>query len=112
MDYSAKALSVFRQEYQGMRMNCAQAVCHAAGRDDLIEAMSCCGGGKVEGGTCGALHAAAVIAGDGGEQIMQQFADRNHDTTCVELKRAHKVSCQECVSSASQLLEEYEAQRG
>ncbi len=86
-------------------MNCAQAVCHGAQRDDLIEPMAGCGGGKAQGGTCGALHAAMVIAAERGEEVMKKFAELNQATTCKELKSAQKVSCHECVSSAAQLLE-------
>ncbi len=87
-------------------MNCAQAVCHGAQRDDLLEPMAGCGGGKAQGGTCGALYAAMVIAGDKGEDVKKKFADLNHATTCKELKGGQKVSCHECVSTASQILEE------
>ncbi len=89
-------------------MNCAQAVCHGVQRDDLIASMSDCGGGRVEGGTCGALYAATVIAGaEGAELIRERFATLHGETTCRALKQGQRVSCQQCVGTAAQLLDDY-----
>ncbi len=106
MSYAEKSLSVFRQDYHGLRLNCAQAVCHGAGRDDLIELMAQCGGGKAPEQRCGALHAAQFIAGSQkSEKLLAVFLEQNGAVTCSELKMGKKVSCQDCVRTASSILE-------
>ncbi len=89
-------------------MNCAQAVCHGAGRDELIASMADCGGGKVAGGICGALYAAQCIVDEPQrEQLTRAFIELNGASRCCELKGAQRVSCQDCVSRASSLLEQF-----
>ncbi len=89
-------------------MNCAQAVCHGAGRDELIEDMVGCGGGKVADGICGALYAAqCLIPEQHREQLTRDFIQLNGACRCRELKGAQRVSCQDCVSRAATLLEQF-----
>ena len=106
MNFSAKALSVFRQA--PARLNCAQAVCFGAGREDLLDTMQQCGGGRVEGGTCEALYGAMSVAGaDKAEQIRLEFIAACGSDTCKMLKQERKLPCETSVSTASSLLEKY-----
>lgn len=59
MNVEEKALSTFRTE--PWRHNCAQAVCAALGREDLLEAVSACGTGRAPDGVCGALYGALLV---------------------------------------------------
>lgn len=58
MNIEEKALSTFRTA--PWRHNCAQAVCAALGREDLLETVSSCGTGKAPDGLCGALYGALL----------------------------------------------------
>lgn len=107
MNAAEKALSTFRQP--PCMYNCAQTICAAFGREDLIEPMKSCGGGKALEGTCGALYAAMTLAGDKAETIKSAFVAEHGASTCCELKGgAARVACQDCVRSAARLLEELE----
>ena len=56
MNIEEKALSMFRAE--PYRYNCAQTVCAALERMDLVEPLSACSGGRAPDGLCGALYGA------------------------------------------------------
>lgn len=58
MNIEEEALSTFRTA--PWRHNCAQAVCAALGREDLLETVSSCGTGKAPDGLCGALYGALL----------------------------------------------------
>lgn len=83
--------------------NCAQAVCAAFGRDDLLEEMKECGGGRAPGGTCGALYAAMTLVPGRAEAIAAAFCAANGSTKCRELKGEHHVPCRTCVATAARL---------
>lgn len=85
--------------------NCAQAVCAAFGRDDLLDDMKNCGGGRAPEGMCGALYAATALSPGRAGEISEAFRDANGATTCRELKGARRVPCQTCVATAAALLE-------
>lgn len=102
MDAVQKALSTFRQP--PCSYNCAQTVCAAFGREDLLEEMKLCGGGRAPEGTCGALYAAMVLAPNRAEALSAAFRQANGSTFCRELKGTHRVPCQTCVATAAQLL--------
>lgn len=98
-DSLEKAMAVFRNPY-----NCAQTVCHAFGRADLLEPMQTCARGNAPGGLCGALYGATQVAPGHAEEIKAAFAARNGALTCRELKAAGKVPCPVCVRTAVELL--------
>ncbi len=97
-----KALSIFRQP--PCMYNCAQTICAAFGRDDLLEAMKTCGGGRAPEGTCGALYGAMQVAPERAEELRAAFADANGATQCRHLKGENRVPCQVCVRTAAELL--------
>ena len=72
MNAAEKALSTFREP--PYMYNCAQTICAAFGRDDLLDAMKACGGGKAPEGTCGALYGAMMVAPDKPDALLEAFA--------------------------------------
>ena len=103
-----KALSVFRQPPD--RWNCAQAVLHACQETGkaqhlAIEDFRQSGGGKAPQGECGALFAACQAAPEKADEIREAFLSQNGATTCHDLKKIHRVPCEQSVGSASAILE-------
>lgn len=99
-----QALATFRQK--PYMYNCAQTVCAAFGREDLVEPMACCGGGRAPEGTCGALYGAMQVAPEKAASILAAFVAAHGASTCREIKGANRVPCQECVRLAATLLVE------
>lgn len=96
-----KALSVFRQPPRCL--NCAQTICYAMDREDLVESMQNKARGNAPGGTCGALFAAMTLAPDRAEDIRAAFTATLGANTCAELKARHN-PCPRCVLTAVHLL--------
>jgi len=95
------------------RGNCAQSVAFSWGSKNLggrgvEEVFSGYGGGRAPGGLCGAVFAACELAGPvAAEAIKQAFAEKNGGLlTCREIRAAGKLSCNECVGLAAELLEQ------
>ena len=95
------------------KMNCAQAVM-AAFHDDfgleeeLIEKMAACGGGRAEGGMCGAYYAARLMLEkdhkDKLDEFEKHFAETAKSTKCTEIKSSKTLSCVGCVEKAAEYL--------
>ena len=105
-----EAVSLFRGE-EGL--NCAQAVLRAfqteysvSYRD--IEAASTAGGGRVDGGVCGALYAGMSLIDDEStrQQINAEFESQVGSIICSEIKEEGRVSCKECVAIAAKIISE------
>ena len=94
-----QALSSFRQPY-----NCAQTICAAFGREDLLEEMKLCGGGRAPEGTCGALYGAMQVAPERAESLRAAFCAATGAFQCSHLKGELRVPCQTCVKTAAELL--------
>ncbi|MDO5553578.1 MAG: redox-active protein [Planctomycetia bacterium] len=91
------AQSVFHQAPN--HYNCAQAVVSLAGRDDLVPPFKAFGGGRAEGGLCGALYGALAVTPESEhERIKQEFAATAGALTCKEIKSANKTPCANCVA--------------
>ncbi len=103
--YSTLALTSFHQA--PLKHNCAQAVAYGAGRADLLEYLGSCGRGNAEGGICGALYAAKLIAGSdsAAAAIHGDFVLQCESATCKKFKDGTKISCPDCVRIAADLLE-------
>ncbi len=99
-----QALATFRQPY-----NCAQTICMAFGREDLLEEMKACGGGRAPEGTCGALYGAMQVAPQQKEALMTAFCEKTGATQCRHLKSDLRVPCQDCVKTAAELLVQIES---
>ena len=98
------ALARFRQK--PYMYNCAQTVCAAFGREDLVEPMAGCGGGRAPQGTCGALYGAMQVAPEKAAAILAAFSASCGASTCREIKGENRVPCQECVRRAATILVE------
>ncbi len=105
MTPSETALSYFRTP--PFRYNCAQAICEAFGRRDLIPAMRAFGEGLAPNGTCGALYAATVILPEAAEEMERLFHEIMGATCCQKVKEAHHRPCVHCVKTAADLLNQY-----
>lgn len=100
MNVEEKALSTFRTE--PWRHNCAQAVCAALGREDLLEAVSACGTGRAPDGVCGALHGALLCTPvQSREELKRRFVEKLGYSHCRDLKREGRVPCRDCVATAA-----------
>lgn len=98
-----KALAMFRQE--PYCYNCAQTVCAAFGREDLVEVMKVCGGGRAPEGMCGALYGATQVLPEKAAALTASFGAALGATRCRELKGECKVPCPVCVRTAAELVE-------
>lgn len=96
-----KALSAFRSP--PLFLNCSQAVAHGLDRDDLREQLSNCGQGRAPDGLCGAVYAAALIAGENAADVFDAFKQKNGSVFCRELKTKFRVPCPQCVACAVEI---------
>ena len=96
-----KALSLFRQPPRCL--NCAQTICAAMGREDLVESMQNSARGQAPGGTCGALYAAMSLAPERADSLRAAFTAALGANTCAALKELRN-PCPRCVVTAIRLL--------
>lgn len=102
MNVEEKALSMFRAE--PYCYNCAQTVCAALGRHDLVPVMSACSGGRAPEGMCGALYGVLLCSPESLRPAMTDvFRQKCGYLTCRELKKEGRVPCVECVRAAAGL---------
>lgn len=110
MNHEQDARTFFRGRE---KLNCAQAVARAF-QDDLnvsdktIAAMAGSGGGRAEGGLCGALHAVRQLVSDDEikEEIENEFLAAVGTLKCREIRSDRKIDCRNCVGLAARLLSE------
>ena len=94
------------------RYNCGQAVLKAFQEDhnvteDLIEQFKKLGGGRADGGLCGALYAAKTLAGNELDlSLEEKFVKQAGSARCREIRKKGNLSCRECVYTAAKLLKE------
>lgn len=101
--------------YRGKeRYNCAQAILKAYQEDfniddEQIRDYKKFGGGNAEGNLCGALFAVNKLINnkDKSKNIEQSIYQAAGATTCHEIRKLKKLSCNGCVEKASQLLSEH-----
>lgn len=91
--------------------NCAQAIANkwiALYYDpEVVAKMQAFGGGRAEGGLCGALYAARQALPGKADDISAAFAaETGGDTTCKLLKQNGKVPCARCIDIADNILEQ------
>jgi len=99
------------------RYNCAQAVLrgfqesHNATQEKIDE-FKAFGGGRAQGGLCGALFAAKTLAKDStdAERIEAEFVELAGALKCREIRKIAKLSCKECVFTAASLLAKVDGQ--
>jgi len=91
-------------------LNCAQAILKGFQKefnisDIEIEDYKAWGGGRAEGGMCGALFAAERLLGQiGKDSVIQKFIKSTGSPLCMEIKK-RKFTCVECVRIADELVE-------
>lgn len=86
--------------------NCAQAVAAGFGREDLLDQLAVCGGGKAPEGFCGALYAALLLLPEPlRAKAAAEFEAAIGSPRCREIKAAGLKSCAECVAAAARIVE-------
>ncbi len=104
---TAADLAVIWHSLKPKRGNCAQAVAKGLGREDLLESLATCGGGRAPEGHCGALHATLMMLPvDQHEEMRQAFRELALEEHCRPIRQSGQTSCSQCVRIAAQLLEE------
>jgi hypothetical protein len=106
-----KSLSAYRNE----KKNCAQSILvgfrDACGVPEAeIDAARTAGGGRAEGGLCGALYAALRLSGENEtkQTLQRQFVEKAGSERCSDIRQLKKLSCAECVELAATVLSEQE----
>ena len=101
------------QHFRGPeKYGCAQAILKAfeeycdAINDETIAAFKNFGGGRAEGGLCGALFAAEQLVGDAEsiQLLRQRFLDAVGSVVCWEIRKLKRCSCEQCVELAAEIL--------
>ena len=105
-----RALKFFRGE-EGY--NCAQAVLKALEEvcpvdEAMIQQYANAGGGRGEGGVCGALLAAKALLADPAAiaRLEARFREEAGALTCRDIRKQRRVTCSQCVGAAARLLSE------
>ena len=108
---AAEAKALFRGED---KLNCAQAVLKAFQAvsdrsDDDISTAAAAGGGKAEGGLCGALHAARVLLDDPAilQSLERDFEAQAGSLLCKQIRKLRELPCRECVALVARVLEQH-----
>jgi hypothetical protein len=98
--------------YTREKLNCAQSILkafrHRKGiTQNEIDAARAMGGGRADGGVCGALHAALLLHDDAEKKrsLRKSFAERAGSEHCREIRAKKIVTCAQCVELAAELLE-------
>jgi len=106
-----KALLAYRKGGQ----NCAQSVFTGFQKllnvpQTTIEEARKQGGGKVEGGRCGALHATLVLSkqAETRKELQSRFEELAGSQLCREIRMKKQLSCDQCVDLAVTLLNQHE----
>lgn len=93
------------------KLNCAQSILKGFQKefdieDSTIAQFRAWGGGRVEGGTCGALFAANYLLEKHGlQKINAEFAKRAGAERCIDIKKGNKTPCVVCVKIADEIIE-------
>lgn len=112
--YTSRATGYFH--LKPYNWNCAQSIhkavqAHTGLSDEQIElSYRSKGGGRAEGGLCGAIYAVRNIIGEGSqaaERATEEFRQITSGTTCSELKGRCGRSCLELVAVAEQILDKH-----
>ncbi len=93
------------------KYNCAQAILKTYQDkynipQEMIESYSKFGGGRVDGGICGALYAVRTILKDK-DMIANAdtlFSEKAGSIQCRNIRKLKKISCSDCVDLAANIL--------
>lgn len=93
--------------------NCAQAVLKAYQKESgmsetTIQSATTAGGGRAEGGVCGALYAAQILLGEGQKcnKVTDSFKQAVGSILCSDIKRS-ECGCRRYVGIAAELTQPY-----
>ena len=102
-----KSLSAYRTGGQ----NCAQSLYTGFQEllqvpSEVIKAAKMQGGGKAEGGLCGALHAALDLAdhAETKKELQARFEELAGSQQCREIRQKKQMRCDQCVELAAAVL--------
>ena len=106
-----KALGYFRVPPE--RLNCAQASLKAFEglssevTPQRIAEFHGMGGGRSEGGCCGAIHAAKTVLKDVRkiDALEKHFVEIAGSTKCKEIRHFNRLTCAQCVGAAAEFVE-------
>lgn len=87
--------------------NCAEAVIKAFdNNEDLLREVSSCGGGRAEGGLCGALYAGLrITTEDKHDALKDFFLEEAKYLTCRDIRKNKTLTCSQCVGRVGEFLE-------
>ncbi len=102
-------------KYHGAeKYNCTQAVlatfqAESGMTDEEIQSYSKTGGGRAEGGVCGALHAAKALLGDSPDlaALQGRFTQRGGSQKCREIRKNGSLPCKSCVGLAAEFIAQH-----
>jgi len=99
-------------------LNCVQAVlkvfqAECGISDEVVTRAGKLGGGRAEGGVCGALYATWMLCGDDDIKVCidGEFRESAGCIRCKVIRKQGKLSCRECVGLAAELLGRHGAVR-
>ncbi|PWI33249.1 hypothetical protein DI392_10330 [Vibrio albus] len=92
--------------------NCAQSVLKTFQQERNISEItiyqaSALGGGRAEGGICGAIYSALMVSGDNqaAEKLLHKFHQKTGSIYCTDIRESRE-GCRELVKLATSLAEE------
>ncbi len=88
--------------------SCAQSIAKAFNAsDELISKTASCGGGRAEGGLCGALYAGIEMAEtmEAKQALKEYFLNKAKFETCRDIRKNKVIPCSECVKTVAEFLE-------
>lgn len=98
----------YHEEHRG---NCAQSVAYACSPSDekelLISRLKECGGGRAEGGLCGALYALKILDEENFDKMLPLFEEKIGHTLCREIRPKKLAPCNRCVEIACELFTQF-----
>ena len=84
--------------------NCAQSIAAGCGREELVDELADCGGGRAPGGLCGALYAALrMLPEEKRAEAKAEFIRRIGSSDCRTIKTQCRIPCAHCVAVAAEL---------
>ena len=104
-------VSIAASAFKSGRFNCAQSALAGFQKelglsDEAIAEAKAWGGGRAEGGRCGALHAILSLleSEDDRVRMSEAFSEAAASELCREIRQAGKLKCPDCVALAAKLL--------
>ncbi|UDQ96913.1 C-GCAxxG-C-C family (seleno)protein [Lentisphaerota bacterium WC36G] len=113
-DYREKAVKAFTED----KMSCGQSILkgfqelYDIKEDEILDAKAF-GGGRAEGGLCGALYCGKMLCKTDVErdELTTEFTSKTQYAECKAIKQNKTASCTECVDQAAKILEEIAKKR-